>query len=115
MGRDESTLEYVLKVLMQVLMNFTMGLLMALVIFIFGLWSIIRDYQPNPITAVLFFILGVCGSFAFVATYLMGIFGAAAGGVYGVVKLAETQQHQARLQQQQRGGGGYVYDRPHYQ
>mmetsp|Transcript_6072 Transcript_6072/g.7456 ORF Transcript_6072/g.7456 Transcript_6072/m.7456 type:complete len:300 (+) Transcript_6072:69-968(+) len=114
MGRDESTMEYVLKVLMQVLINFTMGLFMALGIFIFGLWKIINDYQPNPITAVLFFVLGVCGAFAFVTTYLMGIFGATAGGIYGVVKLAENNQRQARLQQQ-RGGGGYVHNRPHYQ
>jgi hypothetical protein len=58
MGRDESTMEYMLRVLLQILVNFSMGLLMALVIFIFGLWSIIKSYQPNPLVAVLFFSVG---------------------------------------------------------
>lgn len=114
MGRDESTAEYAMKVLMQVLMNFTMGLLMALAIFVFGLWSIIKDYQTNPATALLFFIGAFSAAFAFVATYLIGMFGAAAGGVYGVVKLAET-NNRARLQHPQQQRGGYVNNRPHYQ
>ena len=47
MGRDESMLEYALRVLMQILVNFSMGLLMALVIFIIGLWSIIRSLSTQ--------------------------------------------------------------------
>jgi len=98
MGRDESMLEYALRVLMQVLVNFSMGLIMALVIFIFGLWSIVRSYQPNPIVAVLFFISAACAAFAFVTSYLLAIYGATAGGLYGVAKLAETNARAARLQ-----------------
>merc|ERR1712232_824547 len=61
-GRDESMLEYALKVLIQVLLNFSLGLIMALFVFIFGLWSIVKSYQPDPLTAVLFFYLcGLCG------------------------------------------------------
>merc|ERR1712070_565449 len=37
MGRDESIIEYGLKVLMQVLLNFSLGLVMALVMFVIGL------------------------------------------------------------------------------
>ena len=89
------------RVLMQVLINFTMGLIMALMIFIFGLWSIIRSYQPSPIVAVAFFLCAACAAFSFVISYLLAIYGAAAGGLYGVAKLAETNQR-ARLQEQQR-------------
>lgn len=111
MGRDESWAEYALRVLMQVLVNFTMGLLMALVIFIIGLWSIIRSYQPNALVAVFFFLCAVCAAFSFVISYLLGIIGAAAGGVYGLAKLAETNDR-ARLQQRERQR--YVGNRPHY-
>lgn len=109
MGRDEHMAEYILRVLMQVLINFSLGLLMALVIFIFGLWSIVKSYQPNPIVAVLFFVSAACAAFAFVTTYLLGIYGATAGGLYGIAKLAESQ---ARLQAQQ---PRYVQNRPHYE
>mmetsp|Transcript_9882 Transcript_9882/g.14456 ORF Transcript_9882/g.14456 Transcript_9882/m.14456 type:complete len:295 (-) Transcript_9882:558-1442(-) len=87
MSRDESMVEYMLKMLIQVLINFSLGLLMALVIFIFGLWSIIKSYQPNPLTAVAFFLSAACAAFAFVSTYLFLVYGAAAGGLYGTAKI----------------------------
>lgn len=110
MTRDESMMEYVLKVLMQVLINFSMGLVMCLIIFVASLWSIIRSYQPNPLTAV-FFILGAsCAAIAFVSTYLFAIFGAAAGGVYGLAKVVES-SNQGRIEGgRQRQNVGY---RPH--
>ncbi|CAB9516144.1 expressed unknown protein [Seminavis robusta] len=111
-GRDESTAEWIVKIAMNVLINFSMGLAMAFVMFVIGLWSIIRSYQPNPIMAVLVFVGASCAAFSFVATYIMAMFGAAAGGVYGMAKLAENQ---ARLQNG--GGGGQrqrMQYRPHY-
>ena len=90
MGRDESLVEFALKMLLQVLINFSLGLVMALVVFIFGLWAIVRSYQPDPITALIFFLSTACAAFAFVSTYLLLIYGAAAGGVYGIAKFAET-------------------------
>jgi len=112
MGRDENILEYGLKVLMQVLLNFSLGLVMALVMFVIGLWSIVRSYQPNPIVAVLFFVSAACAAFSFVATYLLGLYGAAAGGVYGVLKVAEGN---LRLQQGRPGQQpAHMHNRPHY-
>mmetsp|Transcript_323 Transcript_323/g.735 ORF Transcript_323/g.735 Transcript_323/m.735 type:complete len:297 (-) Transcript_323:151-1041(-) len=110
MGRDESFIEYSLKVLMQVLMNFSAGLVMALVMFVIGLWSIVRSYQPNPIVAVFFFISAACAAFSFVATYLLAMYGAAAGGVYGVLKVAENN---LRLQEG-RPRHAHMHNRPHY-
>lgn len=109
MSRDESMIEYMLKVLMQVLINFSMGLVMSLVIFVGNLWSIIRSYQPNPLTAVFFFLGSTCAAAAFVSTYLFAIFGAAAGGVYGLAKVVESQ---ARIEGGQRHRQNVGY-RPH--
>ncbi len=96
--------------LQQVLMNFSAGLVMALVMFVIGLWSIVRSYQPNPIVAVFFFVCAACAAFSFVATYLLAMYGAAAGGVYGVLKVAENN---LRLQEG-RPRQPHMHNRPHY-
>mmetsp|Transcript_29344 Transcript_29344/g.53727 ORF Transcript_29344/g.53727 Transcript_29344/m.53727 type:complete len:298 (-) Transcript_29344:165-1058(-) len=113
MRRDESWMEYALKVLLQALLNFSMGLVMALFIFIFGLWSIVRSYQPNPVTAVAFFLSASCAAFAFVSTYLLALYGAAAGTVYGAAKLAESQRRLEGGAQQQQARQRVQY-RQHY-
>lgn len=107
--RDESVAEWVVKILINVLFNFSIGLVMAFVFFVIGLWSIIRSYQPNPITAVAVFVCAACAAFSFVATYLMALYGAAAGGIYGLAKLAENQARLQNGQQQRR-----VQYRAHY-
>ena len=107
-GRDESYAEYAMKILMHVLINFTMGLLSALLFFVMGLWNILRSYQPNPAVAVIVFLAAAAAATSFVLTYLLALFGAAAGGVYGMAKLAEStaraqiaaDRQRERLQQQ---------------
>ena len=106
--RDESFVEFALKMMMQVLINFSMGLVMAFFIFVFGLWSIVRSYQPNPVTAVVYFVSAVCAAFAFVSSYLLMLYAAAAGTIYGAAKLAESQR---RLEG---GGRGYRQQRVQY-
>lgn len=90
MGRDESIIEYGLRLLMQVLINFSMGMIGALFVFIWGLWSIVKSYQPDPLTAAAFFVGATCAAFTFVSTYLFLIYGAAAGSVYGLAKVVES-------------------------
>ncbi|GMI60599.1 hypothetical protein ScalyP_jg8167 [Parmales sp. scaly parma] len=89
MGRNESTGEYMMKMLMNVLMNFTLGLVMCFFVFVFSLWALIKSYQPDTLTAVAFFICAACGAFATVATFLVGMFGTAGGAVFVVAKVAE--------------------------
>ena len=102
---------------MQVLMNFTMGLIMALIFFWTSLWGIVRSYEPNPFFAAIMFICAAAAGFSYVISYLLAIFGAAAGGVYGVLKVAESSQRaqiaNAQRQQQQRVGYNPP-PRPHY-
>mmetsp|Transcript_10897 Transcript_10897/g.15346 ORF Transcript_10897/g.15346 Transcript_10897/m.15346 type:complete len:288 (+) Transcript_10897:53-916(+) len=111
MGRDESMIEYVLKILLQVLINFSLGLIVALFVFIFGLWNIVRSYQSDPLTALAFFVGATCAAFSFVSSYLFLLYGAAAGSLYGMAKVVETN---ARIE----GGGARrrpnVQHRPHY-
>lgn len=99
MSRDESMAEYGLKMVVQVLINFSLGLIGALFVFIYSVWGIIKSYQADPITAVIFFVGACCAGFAFVSTYLFALFGATAGGLYSVAKVIESN---ARIE----GGGG---------
>ena len=107
-GRDESWMEYAFKILLHILINFSMGLLSALVFFVLGLWNILRSYQPNPIVAIIVFIGAASAATSFVLTYILGMWGAAATGIYGVAKLAENsvraqiadEQRRQRLQRQ---------------
>ena len=112
MTRDENMMQYVLRVIMQVLVNFSIGLVMALIFFIVGLWGVVRDYQANPIVAVTFFVAASCAAFAFVASYLLAMFGATAGGLYGLAKIAESNQ-QARINHGGHRPRQYVNERPH--
>ena len=97
---------------MQVLMNFTMGLLMALLFFWTSLWGIVRSYEPNPLVAAILFICAAASGFAVVISYILALYGAAAGGVYGLLKVAETSQRARLAQDRQRERVGY--QRPHY-
>jgi len=90
MSRDESMMDYLLKMVVQILINFSLGLIGALCVFIFGVWGIIKSYQADPITAVFFFCGACCAGFAFVSTYLFVLFGATAGGLYSVAKVVES-------------------------
>lgn len=91
-----------------------MGLIMALIFFVTGLFSIVRGYQANPLVAVAFFLAASAAAFAFVASYLLAVYGAAAGGVYGMLKLAETSQRAALADQRRRDRLAYGQERPHY-
>jgi hypothetical protein len=72
---------------MEVLLVFSMDILMALVIFVIGLWAVVRSYQPNAVVAVLFFVAVALATCSFVATYLLAVYGAAATTV---VQRSET-------------------------
>ena len=109
-GRDESWGEYAVKILIYIFINFSMGLLSALTFFVIGLWNILRSYQPNPITAVLVFLLASAAATTFVVSYLLAMVGAGAAGVYGMAKLAETSNRQRIAQQRQQER----LQRPHY-
>lgn len=109
-GRDESTVEFMMKALMQILLNFSIGLIMALTFFVIGLWNIIRTYQPNPIVALLAFLAASAAAFSFVITYLLAIYGAAAGGVYGLAKLAESSARAQRIGNDRGHHGRLHYD-----
>ena len=63
------------------------GLIGALVVFWWKLYGVISSYAPDPFTALLYFLAAGISATACVATYLLVLYGAAAGSVVAVAKV----------------------------
>lgn len=109
MGRNESFVEYILNVVINLLLNFTFGVFMAVVGFIFSLYSVIVSYQAPILQALPFFLLASLSAVAFALTWIVGLYVAAAGTAFVVVKAAAST---ILLEEGQRGRRQYVrYER----
>ena len=82
MGRDESIINYALRVGLSLLFNFTFGVCGALLGFLWNLWGLVVEYRAPLFTAVLFFALASIAAFSFALAWLACMYGAAAGTVY---------------------------------
>lgn len=82
MGRDESMLSYLMRLLLSVLFNFTVGMVGAVVAFIFNLYGLITAYQVPIYYAITFFILASLAAISFAVTWIIGIYAVAAGAVF---------------------------------
>ncbi|KAG7396231.1 hypothetical protein PHYBOEH_002611 [Phytophthora boehmeriae] len=107
-ARDEDVLSMVLNWVFVAVMNFTTGLLGALFYFFFSLVNMVFSYQPDPLSATAFVVLGFIGAASVVASYLFAIYGMVASGVYVVGKMVvrdaleqERRQQQLRNERQQ--------------
>lgn len=87
-GRNEDILSTILNWVFVALANFTTGLIGSLFYFMFSLIGMIYSYQPDPFSAVAFFVLGILGAASVVASYLIGVYGMVASGMYVVSKAA---------------------------
>ena len=99
MGRDESLIAFLLRWLLNVLMNFTMGLFGAFVAFAWWVGHIISSYQPDLMTRLTFYFLAFTAGATIVVSFLVAMYGAAAGTAYVVLKAAHNS---ARLEAEQR-------------
>ena len=119
--RDEEIYVTLLRWLGQIMMNFTVGLISALFSFMFSLVSMIWEYKASYLSGLLFFAVCMSGASAMVVTFVGGMYGTAAGGVYVLLQnakharleggRAQREQQQRYMQyrqaqQQQRYGGG---------
>ncbi|KAL3674231.1 hypothetical protein V7S43_000189 [Phytophthora oleae] len=103
-SRDEDMLSMVLNWVFVAVMNFTTGLLGALFYFFFSLVNMVYSYQPDPLSATAFIVLGFIGAASVVASYLFAIYAMVASGVYVVGKVVVRDAlEQERRQQQIRG------------
>ncbi|RLN21441.1 hypothetical protein BBJ28_00017967 [Nothophytophthora sp. Chile5] len=103
-ARDEDVLSTVLNWVFVAVMNFTTGLLGALFYFCFSLVHMVFTYQPDPLSATAFVLLGFLGAASVVASYLFALYGMVASGVYVVGKVVVRDAlEQERRQQQLRG------------
>ncbi|TDH68775.1 hypothetical protein CCR75_000486 [Bremia lactucae] len=103
-AQDDDILSMVLNWVFVAVMNFTTGLLGALFFFFFSLVNMVFSYQPDPLSATAFVVLGFVGAASVVASYLFAIYGMVASGFYVVGKIVvRNALEQERRQQQLRG------------
>ncbi|KAI9911065.1 hypothetical protein PsorP6_008835 [Peronosclerospora sorghi] len=85
--RDEDVFSMFFNWVLVAVMNFTTGLLGALFYFFFSLLNMVYSYQPDPLSATAFVVLGFVGAASVVASYLFAIYGMVASGVYVIGKV----------------------------
>jgi len=106
--RDEDGIVTLLRLVGQVMMNFTIGLCVNVASFVYNLIWFVRSYEAGPAGA-LFFVLAVCGAFAVLASFVIGMFVVVGGGGYMVVKYADRQAIQGGRRQHRRVRNNYRY------
>jgi hypothetical protein len=92
-GKDEEAFSVLVRWVFQLVLNFTIGLVGALVVFVYKLWGLIGTYAPDPVTALVYFGLASLAATACVASYLLALYGAAAGSVAVVAKAIVDHNH----------------------
>jgi len=102
-GRDEELFTVICRWLIELAFNFTIGLVMALVGFLFGVWGVISSYQPGLLTGLCFYSAAAITAISCVATYLICLYGATAGSIAVVAKVAVD--HNRRIGQDPRYAG----------
>lgn len=86
MSREEKFIDYCLKVVMNVLINFTIGVCMAVMTFMWNLWSIIQSFNASFFDGLLFYILASMAAISFGISWLLCFYFATAGTTYVAAK-----------------------------
>jgi len=118
--REGGALSFVIEWVLTAVANFTLGLLGSLFYFSVAVLGLAWSYSPNMLSFLAFVGLALLAAGSMVATYLLATYGAVAGGLYGLGKVAQAAERQrleqahaerARIRRQQEGagagGGGY--------
>eukprot|EP00457_Paulinella_chromatophora_P007668 gb/GEZN01007692.1/.p1 GENE.gb/GEZN01007692.1/~~gb/GEZN01007692.1/.p1 ORF type:complete len:365 (-),score=56.94 gb/GEZN01007692.1/:322-1416(-) len=92
MGRDETLVSFIVRLLIQLVMNLTIGLIGATVAFLWSVWAVIKSYQPSGPEALVFFGGAALAAISFVASWLIGLYLAGAGTIYVIAKTVANSQ-----------------------
>jgi ABC-type multidrug transport system fused ATPase/permease subunit len=90
MGKDETLVEWMLRVFIAMLMNFTFGIFIAVFIFIYSLYDLISSYNPSTITAFVFFILASSAAISFCLSFIIAMYVGATGIVVGAAAISSN-------------------------
>jgi len=91
-SRDESLVITLLSWVLRIAMNFTLGFIYSLVSFLWGLFSIVADFSPDPASAVTFYVLAAIAATSIVATVIFVMYGTIATVVIGGAYVAANNQ-----------------------
>lgn len=83
--------------------NFTMGMFGAVISFMYFLYGLIKTYRSGLLHATVFFVLAAVASIAYVMTWMIGMYTAAAGTVFVASKVINNLQIQNNPQYNNNG------------
>lgn len=100
-GRTEEGIAgFLLRLLLNFCINFTVGMIGALVGFFWTLVGIVQSFNPDTVSAVLFFGVASLAAMSMIATLVGGLYGTVGGTVYYVAKTAHAAQLEGGAQRQ---------------
>jgi hypothetical protein len=112
----DNVLGIFLEWILTAMINFALGLCGALFYFVFSLGSMIWTFSPSMLSGLLFYAVALLGATSVVATYLAGVFGLGAGGVYVIGAVANRQlqlKYERERQREALGGRGSFRNEGH--
>lgn len=109
MGRDESLVAYIFRLVLSFLFNFTIGVVGAVLVFIGNSVSLVRSYQVSFAEGLVFFGLASLAAVSFALTWLIGLYAVTAGTVFVGAKLVS-----ANMRIEDGSGGQGPRRRVHY-
>ena len=86
-SRNENVWGLLVKWIFVWVSNFTAGMVGAMFMFLWRVCWFLWQYSPNIISGFVFFVVALFAAGATVSAYLVGVYGAAIGGVYAVAKM----------------------------
>ena len=69
--RDEALTGFLIRIAMQFVINLTYGMIMAVIIFMWEVWSLLVLYKTSLLSAALFFGVATVGAIAVSFSYIM--------------------------------------------
>ena len=86
-------------------LNFTVGVIGAVIAFIYSLYGLVKDFRPDPLSAIVYFSMASLAAVSFAFSFLILFYVTTAGAVYVGAKLVAGN---LRIE----GGGGAGGGRP---
>jgi len=91
MGKDETFVTLVLKLVFQYVINLTLGLIGAFFYFLYNVYTLVVSYGSSVLSGLAFFLLAAVSGLSLVSAYLGAMYGVVAGGGMMLIQHAAKQ------------------------
>ena len=86
-GQDRNLVGAVIQLICSAVVNFTIGMVISIFVFVFQLPSMLMSYQAGILSSLSYFGVAMVGAVSVIMGFVMLLWGAGAGAVYGAATL----------------------------